>query len=102
MEAAEGDEGCLHGKRAGGCLLAEAGWRAVSGESWQVKHFHVQANDLGFFLLSLEANPEKFNSRFRNKMFYAGVSVWRIAGHAFTAATASAGAQARPCLLSAP
>lgn len=45
----------------------------------------VQADDLGFFLLSLEANPEKFNSRFRNKMFYAGVSVWRIPGHAFIA-----------------
>lgn len=27
-----------------------------------------------FFCLFLEANPEKFNSRFRNKMFYAGVS----------------------------
>lgn len=26
------------------------------------------------FCLFLEANPEKFNSRFRNKMFYAGVS----------------------------
>lgn len=53
-----------------------------------------------FFLLSLEANPEKFNSRFRNKMFYAGVSVWRISGHAFIAALASAGAQAWPQLLS--
>lgn len=58
----------------------------MSGGSWQVKYFHVQANDLDFFLLSLEANPEKFNSRFRNKMFYAGVSMWRISGHAFIAA----------------
>lgn len=28
-----------------------------------------------FFCVFPEANPEKFNSRFRNKMFYAGVSV---------------------------
>ena len=26
------------------------------------------------FFPSPEANPEKFNSRFKNKMFYAGVS----------------------------
>lgn len=44
------------------------------GESRQGKYLYVQANDLDFFLFSLEANPEKFNSRFRNKMFYAGVS----------------------------
>lgn len=62
----------------------------------------MQANDLDFFLLSLEANPEKFNSRFRNKMFYAGVSVWRVSGHAFIAALASAGEQAWPQLLSTP
>lgn len=47
-----------------------------------------------FFLLSLEANPEKFNSRFRNKMFYAGVSVWGISEPAITAALMSAEAQA--------
>jgi len=27
------------------------------------------------FVSVAEANPEKFNSRFRNKMFYAGVSL---------------------------
>lgn len=83
VEAAEWEEGSLYGKGAGGCLPAKAGCRAVSGETWQVKYFCVQGNDLDFFLLSLEANPEKFNSRFRNKMFYAGVSVWRISVHAF-------------------
>ena len=49
VEAAEGEEGCLNGKRPGGCLLAKAGWRAISGKSWQVKYFHVQGNDLDFF-----------------------------------------------------
>lgn len=29
-----------------------------------------------YFFIFSEANPEKFNSRFRNKMFYAGVSVF--------------------------
>lgn len=34
----------------------------------------TELNMLNVSALS-EANPEKFNSRFRNKMFYAGVSV---------------------------
>lgn len=41
VQAAEGEEGCLHRKEAGGRPLAEPGWRAVSEESWQVKYFHV-------------------------------------------------------------
>jgi len=32
-------------------------------------------NDSSFCAWIAEANPEKFNSRFRNKMFYAGVSI---------------------------
>lgn len=57
-----------------GTVLAKAGWKAMFGERRQGKYLHVQANDLDSFLFSSEANPEKFNSRFRNKMFYAGVS----------------------------
>lgn len=41
VQDAEGEEGCLHRKKAGSRLLAEAGCRAVSEESWQVKYFHV-------------------------------------------------------------
>lgn len=41
VQAAKGEEGCLHRNEAGGRPLAEAGWRAVSEESWQVKYFHV-------------------------------------------------------------
>jgi len=36
-------------------------------------------NSSVYCALLAEANPEKFNSRFRNKMFYAGVSVKQLA-----------------------
>lgn len=53
------------------------------------RHKYVHTTFLVVFFFFLEANPEKFNSRFRNKMFYAGVSarimnvmfyVWHFTG----------------------
>uniref|UniRef100_A0A8C8JHE7 Diacylglycerol kinase n=1 Tax=Oncorhynchus tshawytscha TaxID=74940 RepID=A0A8C8JHE7_ONCTS len=50
----------------------------VQLDRWNLLVEHCISVDIGclcfVFSLSLEANPEKFNSRLRNKMFYAGVS----------------------------
>lgn len=52
------------GRELGGCLLAEAGWSDVSGKSWQVKCFHVQANDLDLFLPFPRGQPREVQQPF--------------------------------------